>query len=484
MQELAVVEILAVLFLFIPLLGPFFKNAGALEGLCFLPVLALGITIGIFPAYGFRPECVPLLLYELAVVIVHIPVIVSILTHLKNDDFYERRIVYSLISLVLLAGTAGAAFYFLPLTDTALLTEGIRSTSLRDVSREEELFLRIYGPIEGDAPLPPGGKRRPLLLLVPPAAGSVTMTDRLCDTLRQGGFTVMTYSRRGLDLPAVTSEGKRIGLPWGKLYGLFQTFSRGMLMEKANARGRKLEEERARDIVFLLAQIRANRNLREFSLAGADPDCLFLAGYGEGGAALLLLAGSPGFAAQYPAVRGILAVESPVLSILHGEERKTVPPREDAGWFRSLWAGLSGWAANTGPKKITAMSAAPGPEVPLFLLLSDRVIDPQYRNTRYKTILGVFGNSRAQAVLTAVHGAGPLDYSDIPGKFPLMSALFPGKGKTARDFNQLNRMTAALMINFASPLLEAEPGIAIPRAVPPDTPLEGNIHKEAGGFNR
>ena len=61
MPELIILELLAGLFLFLPAARMPSRSRYPLEGIVCLPPLALLIVTGIFPAYGFRPECLPLL---------------------------------------------------------------------------------------------------------------------------------------------------------------------------------------------------------------------------------------------------------------------------------------------------------------------------------------------------------------------------------------------------------------------------------------
>ena len=102
MWELIFPEALIALFLILPLIRPLVKNLWAIDGLTWLPFLALGITIGLFPAYGFRPECVPLLIYVIVFNICNIPAVLALLSHLQNDDFRERSPVIIFLSIALL----------------------------------------------------------------------------------------------------------------------------------------------------------------------------------------------------------------------------------------------------------------------------------------------------------------------------------------------------------------------------------------------
>jgi hypothetical protein len=466
MGELQVPELIACLFLFLFLIRPLIKRLWPMEGLTWFPLIALGIIIGLFPAYGFRPELVPLLILALIINFANIPSLMALLTHLRNDDYRERNSLLTILSIILLIGTAGIALYFLPSPE--MVSRGVRTVTLRDESRGVELIARVYGPeatggIWSDSGTSGGAAIRPLMLLVPPVTGSVGVVDTLCGKLRDLGFTVITYSRRDFDFPALGENGRRIAPPWGQIVRLLRAISRGAGSVAANAQGRRLEEARRQDTAFLLARIGqktpSGDSLPADLLAGTSRENIFLAGYGMGGAGLLLLAGEGNFRARFPGVRGIIAVESPVLSILRGEERETPPvSRKDIGWFRAIRSGLSNWAQGLKPQRITAMASPASPAVPLLLLVSDRAFQDQRGGRRYTTVWRFFEAAQNPAIIAAVPGAGPLDYSDIPEKYPLYSAIFPGKAAAPWQKTQGARTIAALMTNFAALLLEGIEG--------------------------
>jgi hypothetical protein len=496
-QEIIIPELLAGFFIVLSLIRPFIKKWRKLEGLVWLPVLALGVIIALFPAYGFRPECVPLLIYGFFCVLFDLPALISLLNHSRGGDFQGRNPAVRAVMLVPLVPVLGIALFFAPVMDSALLEAGVTRVTLRDEDRGEDLFLRIYGDYDGgkagDGAVRQGGSGalKPLLLLIPPVSGSVTVIDRVCGELRDAGFTAVTYSRRGFDSPAVGPEGKMYALSPNKRSLLFKAESRGRAAAAANAIGRSLEEGRRRDIVFLLGLLRRNRpqavsGAHEAALWAAlgetDLSAAFLAGYDMGGAALLELSGSPDFAARYPAVKGIVAVESSLFSVLTEEETPEPPPPHD-NWFIALWSGIRGRMAALRSRKITGIGEVPRPGVPVCFILSDKVKEPRHREGRYAAVLKAFHGAKGPAILVAAAGAGPLDYSDIPEKFPVYPVLSPGGGTPPPGLSRGTHgpgETAALMTNFAAAVLESA---AAPdeteRAVPVRKPLPSrNFHIE------
>ncbi|MDR2073027.1 MAG: hypothetical protein LBP60_06315 [Spirochaetaceae bacterium] len=488
MWELKIQELLITFFLFLPLIRPFIKNLQAIDGLAWLPLLALGICTGMFAAYGFRPECVPLLLYGIIINGINAPSLISMIRGLKTDEFYEQRRVFTGIALGLLLVVSATALYFSPSPDIILNSRGISTGLIQDEAREGEFFLRVYKPADTGGPLLPAAGRRPLMILSPPVAGSVTLVDGLCRTLAERGFTVMTYSRRGFDSPAVDGAGKRRGISPVKNFRLLRAMARGSRSAAANAIGRVLEEERGRDIEFLLSSIRKNGAVRDLLLSGTDLECIFLSGYGAAGAALTALSGSPDFAKNNPAVRGIIAVEGPLLSALERAPRKTSPVVEGSNWFRLLRTDLSNRIAGLGSQKIAGMADLPRPVIPVLFILSSQVLNPRRRDGRYGTILGTLQRALAPALLVAVPGAGPLDYSDGPEKYPFLRVFFHGQGEPVWQEGEFIPGTASLMANFAALLLKPAPAGGEPRVepsrriiAPPRTRLGGELHVEANG---
>jgi hypothetical protein len=484
MFELIILEALVFLLFLLPLVRPFGKMLWYVDGVVWLPVLALGIIIGLFPAYGFRPECIPLLLYALIFNIANLPRIASLLRHTQYDGFRERKTVRTAVSAGFLVLVTAAGIYFLPEEKAALAGEGVRSLVVYDERRNNKYFLRVYGQAGGDsgetaaspgafsppqgalpepallqqaAIAPPEPALRPALLVAPPVTGSILMADRLCASLRDGGFTVVSYSRLDFDFPAFDENGNLRQPPLMNALNLLHAYAGGRFFKAANNAGRFLETERREDIRFLLGLIRQNRGIPGYAdPPGGETDwgCVFAAGYGAGGSALLSLTG------EDAALRGIVAIESQLLSVYRGNEEPPAPePPENAGRLRSFWAKIPVRAAVSAAfRKITGIGAAPNPQAPLCFIVSDRVQSVKYQNGRYAALIRVFRTTTAPAILAAVSGAGVLDYSDVPEKYPFYSALFSGLGKNPRSRAGCVPRTAALIINFAASVLEQENG--------------------------
>jgi hypothetical protein len=294
------------------------------------------------------------------------------------------------------------------------------------------------------------------MLLVPPVFGSVGMVDQVCGKLRDHGFTVLSFSRQGFDFPAFGADNKRYNPPMQEQLRIFQALTQGNTAPAANGWGRALEDGRTEDIRFLLSYIR--QDLRtDFPEAAVDLNTLFLAGYDAGGSALALLGASATFRAANPGVHGIIVVESPLWSVYQFDD-----PLSQS-------------------KAVSWGSIAP-PQVPILFMTSDRVTDPQKRNRWYGPILQIL-QTNAPVILAAVNGAGPLDYSDCPAKYPLYSACVPGTKPIPWKYTTFIEGTAAIMTNFASLILENAPRDTpnIPAGLSRHKGLGGTLHFETGG---
>ncbi|MDR2397944.1 MAG: hypothetical protein LBD74_04180 [Spirochaetaceae bacterium] len=447
MQEnIRIPEALLVLFLVLPIIQPFSRTLQAQKGLLYFPLVAAAIGVGLFPAYGFRPECVPLLLWTLVLTIRHIPILLDHLGYLDLDTPPRKGSISIYLGVLLL--TAAAALYFAPREDTRLSQEGVRTHTIRDEGRNAELFLRLYGPENLD----PTASERPLLLLAPPLLGSVGMVDQVGGGLRDQGFTVLTFSRKGFDSPAWGADGKRYSPPLSMQWRILSAFIQGNRMPKANLQGQTLEMERMADINFLLTYMKEDL-YRDFPESGAARNALFLAGYDAGGSALILLGASDVWRGTHPEVRGLIVVESPLWSAYQTNE----------------------------DGQLLAIKAPIRPQLPTLVMTSDRINDAVQRKGRYAPLLTI-AQAQTPVVLAAVAGSGPLDYSDCPAKYPLYAACLSGETRSPWKYGDFILGTASIMTNFASLLLEhlsADP--LITTALSRRKGLGGAMHFETGG---
>ncbi|QQO10232.1 hypothetical protein [Breznakiella homolactica] len=499
MWDLVFLIVIISAFVLLALIRPFVKNLRKIEGLVFLPFLAFLITLGIFIAYGFRPECVLLLVYTAVVSLVHIPQLVSVLGGLRNGEFLERRPLLNGIALVFLIVSAAPALIFAPYDEVPMASEGVAVVPVRD----EGLFIRIY-PGTGENPRPEGLKR-PVFAVIPPMYGSAAAVDRLCLALEAKGFAVLTYSRRDFDMPAFGEGTKQYNVPFFRNFSFYRTLAGVSESGKAALRVRSWEETRTRDIEILLSYIAAFGGSPDSPLASADTGRIIMAGYGAGGAALSLLGASPEFVSGNPGVIGFVSVEGAPASLAVLEVFPwDTPPDGSLPWYAALWESVKRFFLKIHSRGIAGYESPKPLLLPGLFLVSDRVTDTEYRDGRYRSILAMLRASRAPSALAAVPGAGYADYSDIPVKYPLLGFFLSGEEADAWNRDYYIEGTASLMANFGDMVMAGGTGgePELPEAsgdpdfsgdaLPPETPeparpeitrtrVPGTIHIESGG---
>jgi hypothetical protein len=478
-MELKILEILAVFCLFLSIIRPLVRGLWKLDGLAVCPLLALFIMAGIFPAYGFRPECIPLLLFALFLTFANVYDLIALFSGLQSDAYRDRRLIFTFVTAIIFIGTTWVSFYYAPVMDIELSTQEVETFSVRD--RDRELYVRIYGTteagtfedIEGETDeegideedeIDEENRIRPLLILLPPVAGSNSVVEGVCQALKDRGFCVLTYSRPGFDSPAFDERGVPVRLSIPRLLRLLYAMTRGFSSTLANAASRELEEERRRDVELLFRELAQNKSLQD--KLGAGRNTVFLAGYGAGGAALTYLSGQDDFAALYPQIKGIIAVEAPLFSSMESDSRLPPLPEDTA----ALFTRFTVFARLFFTGKITHIENIPNSLLPALFIVSDRVI--QNRDGRYETILRALAASQNNALLAAIPGAGPLDYSNSPQYYPILSYLFPGASETESQAAG-PEITASLITNFAALVLAEESSLI-------KTPLKKTIYLRTG----
>jgi hypothetical protein len=483
-KEIWIPETIIVLFLFLPQLQSFFKTLEELPGLNWLPLLALLITAGIFPAYGFRLECIPLLVYAFAYNFILVIRFAS--NRRRNDDGFSDDDsgypdpLFKALSLLLLGLFLLPAYLFAPQKEEIPVSEGVRTIPIRDEKQGRDYFVRIYdSPAEG---------KHPLILVIPPESGSVPVIDPVCDELRQLGFTAVTYSRKGFDSPALGPDKRNMapgrgGFPFGRgipgfaaggtsrkyilspfLQGRFlRLYLKGAVQVKANAIGRSLETGRLEDLRFLLPRFLQNSEA-EGPLFGPDTvtESIFLAGYNAGGAgALYYTSENRGSDNTKPEISGIITIESYFWSLMQGEEHQTEDIPEGSGAVLRFRINLRNRLRSLRSLKISGLAEPPETGKPILLVVSDRAFgtEAEEAGSVYGALFQVFTRTvSGPRLLAAVPGAGPLDYSSIPVTKPLYSLFLGGKEKKIRAGEDYPAKTAGLIAGFASSVLKAEEG--------------------------
>jgi len=426
MREIWLPEALIVVFLALPFFRPFVKSLWPLDGLDWLPLVALILTLCIFPAYGFRPECLPLLA-------VAVFINAARFFFRPKDSFRRRSPLLPALSLALLVTAAVPMFVFSPRVNAGRGDDPQAARVLRIRTLDGDYRLLIY---EAASAAP--GAAAPLVFIVPPETGSAASVDLLCRELLNNGFTVVSYYR-----------GSRGSSPFAML-NYRCLYRRAADRFAANEKGKALEAGRKGEVEYLLPGLAAL-----LGKSGEPP--LLLVGYGAGGSALAYMAGENRLEFLYGKVLGVVAVESRLWSSYREEARPAPEIPAAAGKTRYQWHLLTSRLRNMGPRKVVREGALPGGGpaggLPVMYLVSGSALDAPQGQKPYQAVFDAFRQGSGPAVLAAVEGSGPLGYQDYPLTHPLYSLLLPGH-KGAKAGKSPVGDTAAIVGNYAVFLLE------------------------------
>jgi hypothetical protein len=439
MEKIWIPEAIIILFLVLPLLRPFFKKLWPLEGLAWLPLVALGITIGLFPAYGFRPECLPMLVFVIVYNIANISSLRS------RDTFRDRGPFLTIVAFILLNVVAIPMFAFSSSIEPRPEELGfVKVMKLSDRAYDKDFSLRIYGEARAD---------RPLIFIVPPELGSVDSVELVCTDLQKKGFTVITYSSRSYD--SFTKKPR-----------YWSVFRRGTTSASANKHGKALENERQAEIEFLLSRLPGV--IQQEGNGNVPP--LLLAGYGAGGSALAYLAGESGFMSRYSNVKGVVAIESRLWSSYYPQPRNTIDIPYNANIVRRFTSELVNRLINLLPRRVSFTGPLPSAGLPILFLVSDKAMGTFKGQKPYQAVLASFNTGSGPSAFAAIEGAGSLDYQDFPITHPVYSFLLPGLKTSQKSENPVSD-TSGIISNFAHYVLETN--------APPRYALSGKLHLES-----
>ena len=465
MQDLIVLELIIATILFLAIIRPFVKGFQGIEGIAALPAIALVASIAVYPAYGLRPEFLPLLALSFIMFLGSIPRLVDVFRRLRTDDFGERSLIRLAVGFLFLGAVTVFAVMYAP-KGRGAEGSGYREALVHDDIRGVALSLRCYpaDAMRGDDDL-----IRPAILIAPPSTGSVSVVNRLSTQLSERGFLVTTFSRVGTDFPAYLPGGKRAYPSFGAYFkGVVSTIGGRRLVSAARI-GSAIERERAADIAFLVKYLRSAALKGDEPYRYADMDRLIVVGFGAGGAAATIYAAS----ADALSIAAAVAVEGPILSALIGEDPGE--GRQEGAKTFSAW--IVEFFTRFRPERIIGTGTVPSPIVPILFLVSDRAREPKARDDRYATVLRAFRTAKAPSVLASIDGAGPFDYSDVAQEYPVYTTMMPGLNKRPSDPDLLIQKTTALITNFvATSIPQAEGAEALRRTV-----LGGEFQIEAGG---
>ncbi|MDR2718967.1 MAG: hypothetical protein LBB89_13010 [Treponema sp.] len=475
MIEIWVPEAIVVLFLVLPLFRPFVKMLWSLDGLVWLPFIALVIAIGIFFAYGFRPECLPILVFAFVYNFANLSSLISSIASRPNDSFRDRGPVLTVCTFVLLGVVAIPLFAFPSRVyeKPEGEAESVKELTISNrIMNTDNMFyrnysLRIYGPVQ---------KNRPLIILLPPEIGSAASVDMVCSELYKKNFTVVTYAYED------TYPFRRQPVFPVKLFRYWRTYRKAAVLASANEQGKALEADRRADIEYLLAQLPAL--LDDTGKSKLPP--LLLAGYGASGSALAYLAGEREFIARYTNILGVVAIESRLWSSYLPEPRNIPQVPAYAGIIMRQWANIKSHLVNVLPQRVNRSGPLPGAGIsfrglPVLYLVSGRALDSK-KQKPYQAVFDSMRSGLGRVAIAAIQGAGPLDYQDFPFTYPIYSFLLPGLKGAEKSEDPIGD-TAGIIGNFASFLLEqSEQAEETSITIPPRHAISGSLYLESKGL--
>lgn len=467
--EIWIPETVIVLFLALPLLRPFIKILTPLDGLGWLPFIAMIITIGIFPAYGFRPECLLILIYAF---------VYSVSNMVRpKDSFLDRGIPLSVCLFIALGLVAVPMFIFHPkvyehsadLDSFKILTVSNRNTR-PEGTYHTQYYFRLYGSVQSD---------NPLIFIIPPDAGSAKSIELICAQLHTRGFTVLTYtSKNEAPFSIRKNDWKQSGAA-AQLLRYWLVIGRKANIASVNAKGQELESEKREEIEFLLSRLPG---------VLGDEAPILLAAYGQAGSALAYLAGENGFESRYHNVLGAIAIESRLWSSYLPEQRAIPePPVDDnlnyGSKIRRYWMIAAAWLNSKRPLRIVRSGPLPGDGrsdhgVPILYLLSGRSL-----NTRnpYQAVFDTLRSDSGPVALAIIQEAGPLDFQDYPLTHPLYSFLMPGQKSANQPADPISD-TTSIIGNFASYLMDNVSRETLKPNAIPRHPIHGSLYIESKGL--
>ena len=463
-MEILIPEAVIVLFLVLPLLRPFVKKLRPLDGLVWLPLIALGITIGIFPAYGFRPECLPLLIFALIYSVYHL--------FYSKDSLRYKGPLLTAATFILLSAAAIPMFVFSPKVHEK--PEGLESVTALKIAESlgaysRDYSVRIYGDLQSG---------KPLIFLVPPEIGSVASVNLVCTELHKNNYTVVTYSCSNKNLFRVDKNSWIRSTHPVRLLTYWLISGKAAGFASVNEQGKKWEAHRRDEIEFLLSWLPAF--LGETEHRSLPP--FLLVGYGTGGSALAYLAGESDFIARHNNVRGVIAIESRLWSSYLPLSRDNAQPLDPNAPVND-WAILRYWKTVVNclnglrPQRISRTGPLPGEGrlesgVPVLYLLSGRALDFPKGQKPYQAVFDALRLGSGPVALAVIQEAGPLDYQDYPLTHPLYSFFVPGqKGADRRSADSISD-TAGIIGNFASLVFNR----------PTRHVISGNLYVESKNF--
>jgi hypothetical protein len=489
-KEIWIPETLIVIFMAVPAAEVFFrrslKSNRLAVSLKWLQFIALCTLVAIFPAYGFRPECLPMLVFALVMNTANLILWLSGFTYREWDIQFRRKRGSAVVTLFFLTLAVIPMFVFSPeiidKENTPLTIAEINSLS---DGAARKYTLRVYGTLR---------EGRPVIFIVPPEIGSAVSVDLVCHALQKKGFTAITYFCNVIDTPLIGKNRKTGPISTTKLFSYLHTHKMAGKFAATNERGKALEVGRRTDIQFLLP----GAFTQLFSANDLPP--VLLAGYGAGGSALAYLAGEGELESFYSNVLGVISIEGRFWSSYQAQPRiiAEAPAEPEENFFRRQWASLKNYVALLiNPLQVELSGPLLDSNIPLMYLVSGRALENEKWQNNYQAVFDAMRSGTGPAALAVIESAGPLDYQDFPLTHPVYSFLLPGKKGGKKSKNPVSE-TADIIGGFASFLLEKTRGnipvlkttddlgnenqVSKPEIIPQRNAVKSNFYFESKGL--
>ncbi len=413
MKDLALFEGCVSLFLLLFFLRPFVRALQGAKGVSFFPLIALGLGLLSIPAFGFRPESIPLYGVAVFACIRSLPELRQRTS--RNHGRIQGGVVIP-IGILGLGFTALASLFALAFCPSVEPPDAVG-----DVESRTFKVAWDQGPFRGSknlrvrAWLPPEGAKGATILMVPPVLGGMDVCARLASVLALDGHPVLAFSIPGRDLSLNLFAPH--GVPGLKaLYEMLRVSLAGSSEAKAAALGAAMERERAAAVEFLTERlgdidIGAFTELRSRMLA--EP--MALIGVGMGGASVIDVASKKDSATRY---RYAVSIESPFYGAYSAPEQKTLIVKNLKQFLQAMKS-----------QRASLKSSIVGPRIPLLFIESHHIRELEQREGRYSGIIRVLRASPAGSFLLSLRDLSRLDLGSAPDLYPIYALFSQSAGR-------------------------------------------------------
>jgi hypothetical protein len=427
MTELIIVESIIGIFLLLHIVRPYINAFQEADGFVFFPVAALLCCIAMIPAYGARPECLPLFLFTAAYNIFYFPSVAAIISGLKKRPVQDDSLPLSFLATTVLILSLVVAFHFAPSEEQPNSNAQKTQFTVSDSARGNiELFVSYYQ-----------GNRNDLILVTPPVTMPLSMIEDICFALSRAGYKILAFSRPRFDNSAIDEKGKSVELSINKKTNRYIRAASGVKNIKMIQLQRDDAAEREADIRFLLSALNTEPLLKEII---PHYENIFLLGYGAGGAASIELSGDGNFLQANPAVKAVAAIESIVLCDF--SERKYEPGK-------NILRNIGGMFGRFFKKPALQMENIPHPKIPVLFVAGDGA-QGKNRYSRYTAVVQTMLESESPFLFASINGIHATDFSALPRKYPVFTLFFKGKKEGVWPGEDTTSNTAGYIASFFS----------------------------------